>query len=101
MARRRNGGIGVKLKALLTKLFRPAEESAKTKIRIERILDYADPYFDGRSLQGSLIVSEGDDTQICKIKNDVDGEQYITFNGKRLYVENMGSLYSPKFVIIH
>ena len=41
----------------------------------------------------------GESRKTCKIQ-DEGAKQYITFNRKRYYVRNAGSLYYPKFVII-
>lgn len=70
-------------------------------IKIEALKNYTIPYFGNKRIfsYGDLVVSDGKNRKTVKIK-DEGAKQYITFNRKRYYVRNAGSLYGPKFVII-
>ena len=69
-------------------------------IQIKELKNYTIPYYGNkRSMPyGDLVVSDGKNRKTCKILDDGE-KQYITFNRKRYYVRNVGSLYSPQFVI--
>lgn len=49
---------------------------------------------------GDLIVTDGEKTQICPIKDDRDGSQYIHFRRKRYDVVNSGKLYNPSYTVV-
>lgn len=70
-------------------------------IKIEKLKNYIIPYCGNKRIQpyGDLVISDGENRKTCKIQDD-GAKQYITFNLKRYYVRNAGSLYSSKFVII-
>lgn len=69
-------------------------------IQIKELKNYTVPYYGNKRIMpyGDLVISDGENRKTCKILDD-GGKQYITFNHKRYYVRNVGSLYSPKFVI--
>lgn len=70
-------------------------------LTIKKIINYTIPLFGNRRIfpYGKLLVSNGTTERIKPIKDD-GGQQYITFNRKRYYVNNIGSLYSPNFVFV-
>lgn len=70
-------------------------------IKIEKLKNYIISYCGNKRIlpYGDLVVSDGENQKTCKIHEEGE-KQYITFNRKRYYVRNAGSLYSPKFVII-
>lgn len=70
-------------------------------IKIEALKNYTIPYYENKRIQpyGDLVISDGECRKTCKIQDD-GAKQYITFNRKRYYVRNAGTLYIPKFVII-
>lgn len=70
-------------------------------IKVEKIKNYTIPQYGNNRIlpYGDLTVTDGENRKTCKIQDD-GANQYITFNRKRYYVRNAGTLYSPKFVII-
>lgn len=70
-------------------------------IKIEELKNYTIPYCGNKRIQpyGDLVISDGESRKTCKIQDD-GAKQYFTFNRKRYYVRNAGTLYSPKFVIV-
>ena len=70
-------------------------------IKIEKLKNYTVPYCGNkrRFSYGDLVVSDGEIRKTVKIQEE-GVNQYVTFNRKRYYVRNAGTLYSPKFVII-
>lgn len=70
-------------------------------IKIEALKNYTIPYCGNKRIQpyGDLVIFDGECRKTCKIQDD-GAKQYITFNRKRYYVRNAGTLYNPKFVII-
>ena len=69
-------------------------------IRINKILSYTVPMFGNKrsSPYATLEVTDGRETKIVKTK-ERNGDIYFTFRRMRCYIKNVGSLYSPKFVI--
>lgn len=70
-------------------------------IKIEALKNYIVPFYGNKRIlpYGDLVISDGESRKTVKIKDDGE-KQYITFNRKKYYVRNIGSLYSPKFVIV-
>lgn len=69
-------------------------------IKILGLRNYTIPYGGKRIFPyGDLVISDGENRKICKIQ-DEGAKQYVTFNRKRYYVRNAGSLYGPRFVIV-
>ncbi|MBQ3543488.1 MAG: hypothetical protein IJA34_00625 [Lachnospiraceae bacterium] len=70
-------------------------------IKIEALKNYIVPFCGNKRIlpYGDLIISDGESRKTVKIKDEGE-KQYITFNRKKYYVRNAGSLYSPKFVIV-
>lgn len=66
-----------------------------------QVINWIIPYFGNSHIMpyGSLKVTDGKETKICKTKGDkvTDsiGYQYITFQRKRYKVINIGALSSP------
>ena len=63
---------------------------------IKKICDYTIPIFGNKRVlpyAKLLVITE-------KLRPIIDdgGRQYITFNRKRYYIKNAGSLYSPHYV---
>lgn len=69
-------------------------------MKILKILEYTIPMFGNkRSMPyGKLLVTDGIKEKVVKIKDDTD-KQYFTFNWKRYYIKQIGSLYNPNYVI--
>lgn len=69
-------------------------------MKILKILEYTIPMFGNkRSMPyGKLLVTDGIKEKVVKIKDDTD-KQYFTFNRKRHYIKQTGSLYNPNYVI--
>ena len=68
-----------------------------------RVIKWVIPYFGNKHFQpyGTLLVTEGEHTQVCRTKGDTYSEassigQYVTFRRKRYKVINNGGLYSPQ-----
>lgn len=71
-------------------------------LEIEKILSYTIPYCGNNRFlpYGKLLVNNGTERKICKIKDCKNYmKQYITFNRKKYYVKNIGTLYSPKYIV--
>lgn len=70
-------------------------------VKIEELKGYTIPCYGNRRIQpyGDLVISDGESRKTVKIK-DEGAKQYFTFNRKRYYIRNAGSLYSPKFIIL-
>ena len=66
---------------------------------IKKICDYTIPIFGNKRVlpYAKLLVSDGITEKLRPIIDD-GGRQYITFNRKRYYIKNAGSLYSPRYV---
>jgi len=74
-------------------------------MKITGVQGYTIPMFGNKRAlpYGDLIVTddEGKNEKLVPIKDEEGtGRQYVTFMRKRYYVENAGSLYSPRFVIV-
>ena len=69
---------------------------------IEGVQGYVIPLFGNNHSQpyGSLIISDSGKRTTRRIKEDDDGTQYIVFQRKKFGVQNMGSLYNPKFEFV-
>lgn len=67
---------------------------------IKKICDYTIPIFGNKRVlpYAKLLVSDGITEKLRPIIDD-GGRQYITFNRKRYYIKNAGSLYSPHYVL--
>ena len=75
------------------------------KARIIGLVDYTIPMFGNKRCMpyGKLKVTDGVETKIVSIKDgdaSVGYKQYFTFNRKRYYIRNEGSMYAPNFVVI-
>jgi len=75
------------------------------KVNIIGLLDYTIPMFGNRRCMpyGKLKVTDGVETKIVPIKDgdaSVGYQQYFTFNRKRYYIRNDGSLHAPRYVVI-
>ncbi|HAX83142.1 MAG TPA: hypothetical protein DCY15_01180 [Ruminococcaceae bacterium] len=70
-------------------------------VKIEELKNYTIPYCGNKRIQpyGDLVIFDGESRKTVKIK-DEGAKQYFTFNRKKYYICNAGSLYSPKFVIL-
>lgn len=70
-------------------------------IKIEMIKSYTIPlYGNKRSMPyAKLLVSDGITKKTVNTKEH-KGSQYFTFNRKRYYIRNTGTLYNPTFTII-
>lgn len=71
-------------------------------MKIEKVLNYTIPYCGNKRIfpYGDLVVTDGSEKKTCKIKDCTNSSrQYITFNRKRYYIRNAGTLHSPKYVI--
>ena len=70
------------------------------KVFIQNIIKFTIPMFGNKhsSPYFTLEVSNGDATKIVKSKEDSLGT-FFTFNRKRYYFNNIGSLYNPKLEI--
>lgn len=55
---------------------------------------HANPY-------GKLTVSFKGERFTREIKEHPNGRQYITVLGRKYFVQNIGSLYSPKFALVN
>ena len=70
-------------------------------VAIKELKNYVIPYYGNKRIQpyGDLVVTDGECQKIVKIKDDGE-KQYFTFNWRKYYVRNVGSLYNPKFAIV-
>lgn len=68
---------------------------------ILKLIDYTIPYYGNKRIMpyGKLLVDDGEVSKVVPIEDD-GIYQYFTFNRKRFYVANVGSLYSPAYFII-
>lgn len=72
------------------------EKNETKEVRIKQILDWTFPSFGNRHCMpyGSLLVTDGETTKVCKTKGDLDTDtcdyQYITFKRKRYRVIRVG-----------
>lgn len=66
---------------------------------IKRIRNYTIPLYGNKRIfpYADLLVSDGVTEKLRPIKDD-GAKQYITFNRKRHYIKNIGSLYAPNYV---
>lgn len=71
-------------------------------LRIVKLIDYTIPLYDNKRINpyGKLMVTDDELGKIVDIKIDENFNNYFTFKRKRYYIENIGSLYYPKYVII-
>ena len=74
-------------------------------VKIEKIVSYTIPQFDNKRVEpyGKLLVSDGVKSKIVDIKEGDKNNgyrQFFTFNRKRYYIENKGSLYNPEYRIV-
>lgn len=73
-------------------------------LTILKICDYTIPMF-GSEKSGpsaALLVSNGIVEKVCPVKTDARNgfKSYIVFNRERYYVENVGTLYSPRYEFV-
>ena len=71
------------------------------KVSIEELKGYTIPFLGNKRVlpYGDLVVSDGKNRKTCKIQ-DEGAKQYISFDRKKYYVRNAGSLYHPRYVIV-
>lgn len=71
------------------------------KIEILRIVDYTIPMYGNKRIfpYGKVEVSNGTDIKVVKFEGDNFCKPSFTFNRKRYFMENIGSLYNPNFII--
>lgn len=73
-----------------------------TDIKILKIIDYTIPMYGNKRIfpYGYIEVSNGTDTKVVKFDKDNKWLRFsFTFNRKRYFMENIGGLYNPKFII--
>ena len=60
---------------------------------VKGIISYTIPMFGNRRAlpYGDLLI------KVCRIRDSIDGGQYVTFKRRRYPVVNIGSLYSPAY----
>lgn len=66
---------------------------------VKGIISYTIPMFGNRRAlpYGDLLISDGTTSKVCRIRDSIDGGQYVTFKRRRYPVVNIGSLYSPAY----
>lgn len=71
-------------------------------LKVIGIQNYTIPMFGNKRClpYGNLVVTDGDKTQVCPIKDASDGSQYIHFRRKPYKVRNRGGLYSPVYAVV-
>lgn len=67
-------------------------------MKILKILEYTIPMFGNIRCMpyGKLLVSDGTKEKVVNIKDDKE-RQYFTFDRKRFYIKQTGSLYNPNY----
>lgn len=68
---------------------------------VRKILSYTIPTFGNSRVMpyGKLLVSDGTKEKACSIM-DKGFRQYVVFDRKKYYVNNIGTLYHPNFEIV-
>lgn len=70
-------------------------------MNIQKIVSYTIPLFGNKQSipYGSILIANDQEQKIVKIKDDGE-KQYFLYRRKRYYIKNIGSLYSPHYVLV-